>query len=144
MSFLSLVNDAKWSKVANASGAATTEVDSSILDMSGYDSVVFLVSLATVTDASVLTLTAQQNTVNSTSGMTAITGGAATFTALGSSNTGLLSEVFRPVQGYVRAAFTRTTQNAAVDCIWAIQFNSRSLPVTQSATVLASNYVAAQ
>lgn len=144
MSFTSLVKDALWTKVANAATAATTEVDSTILDMSGYDSVVFCVSLATVTDASVLTAAVQQNTANSTSGMTAITNGAATFTASSSSNTLMLSEVFRPSQRYVRLAFTRTAQNAAIDNIVAIQFNARSLPVTQGSTVLASNFVAAQ
>lgn len=147
---LSLLNDAKWTQVSNGATAAQTELDSSILDMAGYDSVIFIATLGTVTDACVLGLAAQQNSVNSTSGMAQITNGpgtvnaAATFTASGSSNTILITDVFRPIQRYVRAALTRTTQNAVVNNIIAVQYNSRSLPVTQSASVLASSFVAAQ
>lgn len=125
-------------KVSNGATAGTTEVDSSILDMAGYDGVMFIVDLGTVTDASVMTLTVQQNTANSTSGMTAITGAAATFTASTSSNKAMLVDVYRPLDRYVRAAFTRTTQNAVVNTIIAIQYKAKFQPTTLDASVIAS------
>lgn len=125
-------------KVSNGATAGTSEVDSSILDMAGYDGVMFIVDLATVVDASVLTLNAQQNTANSTSGMATITGASATFTASTSSNKALLVDVYRPLQRYVRAAFTRTAQNATVNTIIAIQYKSQFRPTTLDASVIAS------
>lgn len=125
-------------KVSNGATAGTTEVDSSILDMSGYDGVIFIVDLAAVTDASVLTLNTQQNTANQTSGMATITGASATFTASTSSNKALLVDVYRPLQRYVRAAFTRTAQNATVNTIIAIQYKSMFRPTTLDSSIIAS------
>lgn len=125
-------------KVANAAGAGTTEVDTSILDMSGYDGVIFIVDLGTVTDASVMTLTVQQNDANSSSGMATITGASATKTASTSSNKIMFVDVYRPLKRYVWATFTRTTQNAVVDTIIAIQYKAKFMPITLDASILAS------
>lgn len=132
--------DILFTKVSNGATAGQTEVDSSILDMSGYQGVIFIVDLATVVDASVLTLTVQQNTANSTSGMAAITGASCTFTASGSSNTIMFVDVYEPLQRYLRAAFTRTAQNATVNTIVALQYKSMKKPTVQGSTVLASAF----
>lgn len=138
---MNLLPDIQVTQVSNGSAAGQTEVDSSILDMSGYDGVMFVASLAAVTDACVLTLTPQDNATNATGGMAAITGiTAPTFTASTSSNTMLVVDVYRPQLRYVRAALTRTAQNAAVNCIVAIQYKATKKPTTQGATVLASAY----
>lgn len=128
-------------KVSNGATAGTTEVDSSIIDMAGWDGVVFVADLGTVTDGSVMTLTPQQNTANSTSGMAAITGTAPTFTAATSSNKAMAVDVYRPLQRYLRAAFTRTTQNAVVNTIIAIQYKAKFQPITLDASVIASGVI---
>jgi hypothetical protein len=136
-----LLNQSVITRVSNAVSAGTTAVDSTILDMSGFDAVVFVVCLNTVTSGSVMTLTAMENTSSSTSGATAVTNGAtATITDSGgaSSNGVFVSDVIRPSQRYVYANFTRTTANAAIDSIIAVQYRARNIPTTQPATVLAS------
>lgn len=144
---LNFLKDCKVTRVSNAAAAAQTAIDSSRVDMSGYDSVVFIALLGDVSDTSVLTLTAKQNTADSTSGAAAITGGAAgpfTASATTGDNKVLISDVCRPAQRYAYCSLTRTTANAVVDGIIAIQYNARNMPVTQAAEVIASSFVAAQ
>ena len=145
---MNLINEVKLSVVATSQAAGQTEVDTSILDMAGYDSVMFIALLGTVSAGSVLTLTAEQNTANSTSGMAAIvdattgTNAAATVTDVGgaTSNGALVVDVYRPQDEFVRAALTRTTANAAVNGIVALQYNAKKRPTVQDATVMASRF----
>lgn len=134
-----LLKDTKITRVANSAVAAQSEVDSSILDMAGYDGVIFIAALGDVTANCVLTLKVEQNTANSTSGMAALTGNA-TFTAgaTDADNKMLVVDVIRPKERYVRAALTRTAANAVVDGIFAIQYKASTKPVTADSSVLAS------
>lgn len=138
-----MLKDCKITRVANAAAAAQTEVLTDVLDMTGYDSVIFVALLGDVTVSSVLTLTAKENTANSTSSPTptAVTGGATaayTATATDADNKALVVDVIRPSKQYVFASLTRTAANAVVDGIIAIQYRSRLTPVTQGSTILAS------
>ena len=126
---LSILKDCKITRVSNAAAAAQTELDSTCVDMAGYDSVLFLVALGTVTDNSVMTMTIKSNTTNTNSGGTTEKAGTAV-TAATSSNKTMAVEVHKPSQEFVYCAFTRTAQNAAVDAIYAIQFNAHTVPQT--------------
>lgn len=133
----SLLNDVKVTVVEAAAVAAQTAVESDILDMSGYEGVLFLAMLGDVTTTSVLTLACQQNTANSTSGMATLAG-SATFTA-GASDADskvLALDVYRPRERYVRAYLTRTTADAVVGGIIAIQYGATKKPVTPHASVI--------
>lgn len=135
----SLLNDVKITVVEAAAAAAQTALDSDILDMSGYEGVLFIAMLGDVTSGSVLTLVAQQNTANSTSGMATVSG-SATFTA-GASDADskvLALDVYRPRERYVRAYLTRTTQDAVVGGVIAIQYGAGKRPTTQHASIIAS------
>lgn len=137
----SILKDCKITRVMNAVTAGQTSQDSSVLDMAGFDGVIFIALLNTVVDTCVLTLTAKENTANSTSSPTptSVTDGAtAALTASGNSNNVLAVDVVRPSKRYVFANLTRTTANATIDGIIAIQYRTRNLPVTQPATLAAS------
>jgi hypothetical protein len=138
---LNLLKDAKIIKVSNGATAGTSEVDGSAVDMSGFNSVCYIVDLGTVTDGSVLTLQIQDGPTSSPT--TNMTGASATFTASGSSNTTMIVDVQKVQQRYNRAKFTRTTDNAVVNTILAILYNANSKPVTLDASVLASTEVEA-
>lgn len=138
---MNLLNEVKITRVANAAAAAQTEVLSSVLDMQGYDGVMFVAILGDITATSVLTLTAKGNTASSTSSPTPVTQVAtAAFTAGASDadNKVLVVDVFDPALRYVFASLTRTTANAVVDGIIAIQYTAELRPTTQDASVLAS------
>lgn len=135
--------DKEISVAAVAATAAQTEVLTSVYDMAGWDGIVYIAYLGDVANTSVLTLTAKENSANSTSSPTptAVTDGATSaFTADATSADDklLVVDVVRPSKRYQFASLTRTTANAVVNGILAIRYRSRSLPVTQPATVIAS------
>lgn len=121
--------DTLITRVSNSVTGGTTAVDTSIIDMQDWDGVCFIACLGSVTDGSVLQLAIQENTANQTSGMAQPTGAiTASVTASSNSNAVLVADIYRPLKRYVRAELTRTTQNAAVDSIVAIQYRGRVVP----------------
>lgn len=144
--------ECKVTVVSTGATAGTTPVTTSALDMTqgtNFDSVVFVAILGAVTDPSTLQLTAYGNAANSNSGGTALTdnisgGNAATPAVMSSdgdaSGTALIVDCYRAASQarYVYATLTRTTNNAVVDCILAIQYQARQLQPQQPASVLAS------
>ena len=138
---MSLLKNVKVTPVAAAAVAAQTEVLSSVLDMSGFDGVMFVALLGDVTATSILTLTAKGNTASSTSSPTPVTQVAtAAFTAdaTNADDKALVVDVYDPALRYVFASLTRTVANAAVNGIIAIQYTAEYKPTTQAATVIAS------
>lgn len=136
---LNLVTDSKITRVENAAVAAQTAVDTDVLDMSGYDSVTFVALLGDVDNGSVLGLTIQHGDLANGSDQASTTA-AATWTAdaTNADNKVLIVEAVRPIKRYVRARLTRTTANAALDGIVAIQTGPAYAPGTQGDTVIAS------
>jgi hypothetical protein len=137
-----LAEEVRITRVENAAAAGTSELRTDVLDMAGWDGVVFVALLGDVTATSVLTLTAFTNTANSDSTPTpvAVPGGATTTFTAGASdadNRLLVVDVLRPAQRFVFASLTRATANAAVDGIIAIQYLGRISPSIQPASVLA-------
>ena len=62
---MNLLKNAELTQVINAVAAGTSDTTSgTILDMSGYDSVMFILSLGDVTNTAVVTLQAHQTTAN--------------------------------------------------------------------------------
>lgn len=138
---MSLLKNIKVTPVAASAVAAQTEVLTSVLDMSGFDGVMFIALLGDVTATSVLTLTAKGNSASSTSSPTPVTQIAtAAFTAGASDadDKALVVDVYDPMLRYVFASLTRTTANAVVNGIVAIQYTAEFRPTTQAATVIAS------
>lgn len=136
---MSLFRNVKITRVAASAVAAQTAVESSILDMSGFAGVMFIALTGDVTAGSVLGLKAQQNDTNSGTGMADLLG-AATFTAGASDadSKALALDVHAPRERYVRAVLTRTTANAVVDGIIAIQYKATHMPTAQDVSVIAS------
>lgn len=137
---MQLSKNIKVTVVEAAATAATTELVSDVLDMQGYDGVMFIALLGDVTDTSVLTLTAKGNSANSVSSPTPVNQASATFTA-GASNADskvLMVDVCDPALRYVFASLTRTTANAVVGGIIAIQYGAEYRPTAQDASVIAS------
>lgn len=138
---MSLLKNCKITVVADAAVAAQTEVLTSVLDMAGWDGVMFIALMGDVTTACVLTLTAKGNSANSTSSPTPVTQVAsAAFTADGTSadNKAIVVDLYDPILQYAFASLTRTAANAVVGGIIAIQYQAAFRPTTQAASVIAS------
>lgn len=140
---MNLSKDVKITVVAAAATAAQTAVTSDVLDMSGYDGVMFIALTGDVTATSVLTLTAKANSANSTSSPTPVTQKATdafTAGAADADSKALVVDVYRPTLRYVFVELTRTTANAVVGGIIAIQYSAANKPTTQAASVIASAF----
>lgn len=141
--FLALLKDVVITRVNNDAVAGTSaQTQSTADDMSGFDSIMYLAAVGDVTNGCVLTLTAYSVATSAVTGGTSET--SCTYTSASSTdadNTSLICDVFRPARPYCYATLTRTTQNAVVDGIWSFKYNAKKLPVTQSATVIASSFV---
>ncbi len=138
---MNLSTDVKITVVSGAAAAATTAIDSSVLDMQGYAGVMFIALLGDVTDTSVLTLTAKGNSANSTSSPTPVTQKATTAFTAGASTAdskALVVDVYEPALRYMFASLTRTAANAVVGGIIAIQYQAGLRPTAHDASVIAS------
>lgn len=140
---MNLSKDVKITVVAGAAAAAQTAVTSDVLDMSGYDGVMFIALTGDVTATSVLTLTAKANSANSTSSPTPVTQKATDAFTAGASDAdskALVVDVYKPTLRYVFAELTRTTANAVVGGIIAIQYQAANKPTSHAASVIASAF----
>lgn len=140
---MNLSKSIKVTVVEAAAAAAQTELVTDVLDMSGYEGVMFLALLGDVTSGSVLTLTAKGNSANSVSSPTPVTQKATdAFTAGATSADSkvLMVDVYRPTLRYVFGSLTRTTADAVVGGIIAIQYGAGLKPTAQDATVIASAF----
>lgn len=140
---MNLSKSIKITVVEAAAGAATSELVSDVLDMSGYDGVRFLARTGDVTASSVLTLTVKANSANSTSSPSPVTQKATTALTAGASDADsklLMVDVYKPTLRYVFASLTRADQNAIIGGVIAIQYGASVKPTTQDATVIASAF----
>lgn len=140
---MNLSKDIKITVVSPAATAATSAIDSDILDMSGYEGVMFIAMLGDITSGCVLGLAAKGNTANHLTVPTPITQATAAYTDSSGTTADskcLMVDVARPPLRYIFANLTRTTQNAVIGGIIAIQYGAHNKPTTQAASVLASTF----
>lgn len=125
----------KMAVVEAAAAGAQTALTSDIVDLKDFGGVVFAALLGDVSSGCVLTLNVEHGDESGGGDMAATTL-SATFTAGASdADSKLLTvEHYHPLKRYARAKLTRTTADAVVGGILAIQFEPRDLPVTQGAS----------
>ena len=121
----------KLDRVEAATAAGTTDIESAIVDMAGYEGVVFFTTFGTITSGAVTSIKVQQNTANSTSGMADLTGTGITVADDDDGQTFAI-EVYRPREQYLQCVVDRGTQNAVVGEIYAIRYGAAVQPVTNT------------
>ena len=123
---------------APISAASNIDDNTDIVDMAGYEGVVFIVPITDSADTGVATLTIEQNSANSDTGMAALSGAVATATSAADDDLNgklLIVDVYRPEERYLQGAITSATANIAFGTAIAIRYGARSKPVTLDATV---------
>lgn len=123
--------------IANASN---TDENSERIDMSGWDGVLFVTPIEDCADTGVATMTIEQNTADSDTGMAALSGAVATATSAANDDlngTLLIVDVFRPRERYVQSVLTSAVANIAFGTTIAILYRGRKQAITQDATVQA-------
>jgi len=140
---MNLSKGIKVTVVEAAAAAAQTELVTDVLDMSGYEGVMFIALLGDVSDTSVLTLTIKGNSANSVSSPTPVTQKASDAFTAGAATADskvILVDVYKPVLRYVFGSLTRTAANAIVGGIIAIQYGAVNKPTAHDASVIASAF----
>jgi len=142
-----LLSNVLVTRVINRSAgtASATPTKGTIIDMQGWDGVLFVAAFDNVAATSAMALRAAGDDVNNTSGMTLYTG-SASFTAGASDadNKLLALDVYRPKDRYIEAQVFHVTADAPIDSVIAIQYRGTLKPVTQGATVVASASIAGE
>jgi hypothetical protein len=139
---MNMLKDCKITVVEAAGAAAQSELVTDILDMSGYEGVMFIAPTGDVDSGCVLTLTVKGNSANSVSSPSPVTQASATFTAgaTDADSKVLVVDVHKPPLRYVFGSLTRTVANAVTGPIIAIQYCAHNKPTTQHASVIASTF----
>ncbi|MEZ4714296.1 MAG: hypothetical protein R3A44_44360 [Caldilineaceae bacterium] len=142
-----LLNSIKFDYVAAAVAAGSTiDNDSAIVDTQGYDGVLFLTTITDSVNTGVATMTAEQNTANSGTGMAALAGAVATATSGANDDLNgqmLIVDVYRPRERYVRVNRASATANIAYgECI-AILYKGIKQPVSQASADVAHSVAVA-
>lgn len=141
MNVHNLLNNVKITRVSadGAGTASSTPSKGTILDMEGFDSVMFVAAMGNVVASSEVALRAAGAAVNDTGQMALLTGSAGgTAGASDYDDKLIVLDVVKPPFRYIEAQLFHVTQNAPFDGIFAIQYNASRVPVTQGDTVIAS------
>lgn len=121
-----LSNRIKITKVADHTAAGTSAVNSTAVDMAGYEGVIFITSFGTAaTDNSVNAAQSEDN-----SSFADLAGSKVGDTA---SDEDVWIDIYRPLERYVRLEAVRTT-SSTLESIWAIQYGGRVQPVDNTTT----------
>lgn len=125
----------KSTRVSNAVAAGTSDVESTAVDMKGFDAVAFEVSFGAITGSAVTSCKLQGSHDNVT--WTGVNGdllGTGVTVADDDDNQIFILDIDRPLFRYVRCVVDRGTQNAVVDGIVAHQYKADKEPVSQPST----------
>ncbi len=125
---------AKLQRVSNAAAAGTSDINSSSVDMLGYDGVMFIVAFGTITAGAVTSIHAEQSLDDSSFADLVGTGVAV---ADDDDNQLAYLDIKKPRERYVRCVVDRGTQNAVVDGIFALLYDPTEMPVTHDASTVA-------
>lgn len=134
MRFLSEL--AVFDRVKTIQTVDTAAIESDIIDMAGFDAIMFIVVWGTITDGTPLVKV--QSGANPALTDAADLAGTSVVAAVGDDNKLSIVDVTDIAERYVRAYVTRGgATGAVVDAILAIKYKAKKEPVTQSADVAA-------
>ena len=113
-----VLNTGKFIKIKDHSAASTADVTSDIVDMAGYQGVVFFTSFGTANATN--SIKVQGNTANQTTGMADLSG---TSLASGSSDEDVIAELHKPTFRYLQVVASRGA-SSTLESVWAYLYGS--------------------
>lgn len=118
---MNLSGEVKITKVLTNTVTGTTTINTTAVDMQGFEGVVFVASLSTA---------AANNGIKAQQGQAANLSDAADLAGsqILANKTDFVLDIYRPTERYLRAAILRGT-TTVIDAVWAIQYMSNKLPV---------------
>jgi len=131
-----LTENVRFTRISNAVAPGVTVVNSASVDMTGFESVTFIVSLGAIVAGAATSVNAQSSTDDGDADAFADLAGTGVTVADDDDNQVVVLEVHNPRERYVRCVVSRATQNSTVDGIVALQGGPKAAPVTQDATTV--------
>ncbi len=125
-----LLEAVKMTKLNDATAAGVTTINSAVVDMAGFDGVVFLTNAGTIVATGTAAIKVQQDTVVGLGSAADLAGSGQSFIDT-DDNKSVAVDVKRPTKRYLRLVITRATANSDWGPIWAFQYRARKAPVTQ-------------
>ena len=126
------------------SAAGTEKKTSSIVDMAGYDGVMFIVGLGKLIDKGTLDAYCEQHDSNTTSGMSRVPASIAPLTVDSKmaelKQSCIIVDLFQPEKRYIQCNIDPKEQGAVILGITAIQYKGKVTPPIKDASVLAINF----
>ncbi len=126
-----LLSTVKVDQILGYFAAGTTKRTSSIIDMAGYDGVLFVAHFSTIIAAGTIDVFVEQNTANSTSGMARLattTAWTVTTPNAALTQSAICVDVYRPRERYLQCNITPAAQNAVITGITAIRYRGHVQP----------------
>jgi len=141
---MNLLKNSKYYRIGDVVAAANnTDDDSDIVDTSGFEGCLFMTTITDCADTGVATMTVEQNTANSATGMAALAAaGVATATSAANDDLNdmlLIVDVFKPRERYLRVNRVSATANIAFGEVVAILYGTSKGPVAQAAAEVADS-----
>lgn len=133
-----LSNSIKTTRVANASAAGTTAVNSSSVNMTNFDGVRFTIGFGAIVSTAVTSVNAAQSSDDSSF---ADLEGSSISVADDDDNQVVVLDIWRPVDKFVRVEVAKDTANSTVDFIIAEQYGPRVLPTTDDASTVVAREI---
>ena len=121
-----LSQQVKITKVAAATAGGQVAINSTAVDMKGFEGCLFVVSAGAITAGAATSINAAQD-VASNGSFTDLLGSKVTIPDDGDNKTYWL-DIYQPSKRYVRLEVARATQDSAFGEIYAIQYGGKSLP----------------
>lgn len=125
--------------------SSSIDSDSAIVDTANYDGCLFICPITDSAATGVATMTVEQNSANSGTGMAALSGAQAQATSAVNDDLNgklLVVDVYRPRERYLRVNRTSATANIAFGDVTAILYNGRKAPITQDSGEVADSAIA--
>lgn len=137
MSNYNLLDDMTPQNVVTATegAAGTSDIESDVVDMAGFDAVLFAVTLGAITAGAVTSFKIQEGDESDLSDAADLEGTAITIAADDDGQL-VLSELVKPLKRYCRCVIDRGTQNAVVENVTAWKARAKERPVTHSTTTI--------
>jgi hypothetical protein len=123
---------------AAVAAAIGTDDNSSRFDMAGYDGLLFFTTITDSDATGVATLSVEENSADSDTGMTAISGASAAKTCTDNDDineTLLIVDVYKPQKRYLQGVRTSATANIAFGEIHAIRYKGKMGPIAANSTI---------
>ena len=133
-----LTTSLKESRVLNATAAGTSDVQSTGVDMTGFEGVEYTVLLGTLTAGQVTVISVQESDDDGSVDDYDDDEGSGVTLNDSWSNKLIRIELVHPRKKYNRLNFNRGTQNAGIDGAIAKQYGARYRPITDHSSVAAT------